>query len=107
MFSLDDDIATLSNSESDHIGLVWLDRNEVVSYDRHSVVINRESLNGFRASINKSEAVFLPFGKLEFSETGIRRAWQKLARRKGLEGHQSTDKPGHSSRASSHSSFFR
>ena len=70
------------------------------------MVINRESLNGFRASINKSEAVFLPFGKFEFGETGIRRAWKKLVGQEGFKGHRWTDKPGHWLRASSQSSFF-
>ena len=74
MVSFDDDIGTLSNSESDYIGRVWLDRDEIVSHDGHCVVINAESLNGFPATINKSEAMFLPWGKLEFGDTGVRRA---------------------------------
>lgn len=85
----------MSNPESDYVGRVWLDRDEVVSHDGHCVVVNGESLNGFRASIDKSEAVFLSFLKLEFGDTGIGRAWKKLAGRKGSKEHQSTDKPGH------------
>lgn len=49
------------------------------------MIVNGESLNGFRACINKSEAVFLPLGKLELGETGIRRAWDKVSRAKRVE----------------------
>ena len=106
-FSLDDDIGTLSNSEGDHVGFVWLNRDEVVGHDGHCVVINSESLNGFGACINKSEAVFLSRRELELGETGVRCAWKWLAGRKLPREHCSTDKPGHWSQLCSQSSFFR
>lgn len=61
--------------ESDHVGGIWFDRNEVISHDGHGVTVNGESLNAFGTSVDQSKAVLLSGGEFEFGDSGIGRAW--------------------------------
>ena len=47
------DIGTLTNTESDHVSGVWLNRHKIVGNNRHVETINGESLNTFRAAVDK------------------------------------------------------
>lgn len=59
------DIGTLANTESDHIGSVWLHRNKIVGNDCHVKAINGETLNTFGAAVDKPKSVLLTRLELE------------------------------------------
>ena len=66
------DIGTLTNTESDHRGRVWLDRHEIVGNNRHVEAINSETLNAFGAAVDKPKSVLLAGLELELGKTGVR-----------------------------------
>lgn len=72
--SLYKDISALTNTESDHVGVVWHDRHKIVGEDCHVVVINGETLDAFSAAVDEPESVRLAGLKFELGEAGIRRA---------------------------------
>ena len=69
-----DDIATLANTESDHVCSIWLDGHKIVGNDCHIEAINGETLNAFGAAVDEPKSVLLAGLKLEFSKTGVRGA---------------------------------
>lgn len=69
--SRNNDIGTLANTESDHVGSVWLDRHKIVGNDCHVKAINSETLNAFGAAVDKPKSVFLARLELELRKTGI------------------------------------
>ena len=66
------DIGTLTNTESDHGGSVWLDRHKIVGNNRHVEAINSETLNAFGAAVDKPKSVLLAGLELELGKTGVR-----------------------------------
>lgn len=52
-YSLHDDIGTLTNTESNHIGSVWHDGHKIVGEYCHCVTIYGETLNAFSAVVDK------------------------------------------------------
>ena len=70
--SRNNDIGTLANTESDHIGSVWLDGHKIVGNDCHVETINGETLNTFGATVDKPESVLLARLELELRKTSVR-----------------------------------
>lgn len=60
--------------ESDHVGGIGFNRNEVVGHHGHRVAVNGESLNAFCTGVDQSEAVSFSRGELEFGDSGVGRA---------------------------------
>ena len=65
------DIGTLTNTESDDVGRIWLDRHKVVGDNRHVETINGETLNGFSTVINEPKSMLLAGVELEFGKAGV------------------------------------
>ena len=65
------DIGTLTNTESDHVGSVWLNRHKIVGNNRHVEAINSEPLNTFSAGVDKPKPVLLAGLKLELGKTRV------------------------------------
>ena len=66
------DIGSLTNTESDHISNVWLNRHKIVCNDRHIEAINGETLDTFGTAVDEPESVLLAGVELELGKTGIR-----------------------------------
>ena len=66
------DIGTLTNTESDHSGGVWLDGHKIVGNNCHVEAINRETLNAFGAAVDEPESVPLAGLELELRKTSVR-----------------------------------
>lgn len=60
--------------ESDHVRIIWFDRNKVIGHDGHGVAVDGKPLNAFCASVDQSETVLLSRGELEFGDSGVGRA---------------------------------
>ena len=70
----DKNVCALANTESDHVGIVWLHRDEVVRNDSHGVIVDAETLDAFGSGINQPETMGLPLSKFELGNTSIRSA---------------------------------
>ena len=66
-----DDITTLTNSESDHVGSVGHNRHKIVGKNGHIMAINGEILDAFSAGIDKPKSVRLARMELKLGKTGI------------------------------------
>ncbi len=73
-----DDIGTLTNTQSDHVGCIWNDGYEIVGNNGHVEAINSETLNAFSAAVDEPEPVLLAGLELEFRKAGIRCALLSL-----------------------------
>lgn len=67
-------ISTTTYTESNHVGLIWLDWYEVIGDYSHHMVVDGEALNAFGTCIDESQTVGLSGRELEFGNTGARRA---------------------------------
>lgn len=67
-----DDIGTLTNTQSDDIGLKWFDWDEILGDDGELVTIDAELLDTFGASVYQAEQVLLAGLKFELGDTGVR-----------------------------------
>ena len=52
--SFDNNIGTLANAEGDHVGLIWLNRNEVDRHHSQLVAIQAELLDSFGTGVNEA-----------------------------------------------------
>lgn len=66
-----DDIATLTNTESDDVGRIWLDGHKVVGDDCHVETIDGESLNGFSTVVDEPKSMLFAGVELEFGKAGV------------------------------------
>ena len=66
-----DNIATLTNTQSDHVSSIWLDRHKIVGNDCHIEPIDGETLNAFSTAVDKPESMLLAGLELEFRKTGV------------------------------------
>jgi len=57
--SLDDDVVALANGEFEEVGLIRLERDEVLSDDGHLVTIERDEKDTFGARVDQTEEMFL------------------------------------------------
>jgi len=69
--ALDDDFETLSDSQSDHVGLVRLDGDKVVGDDGHVVSIDAEEEDGLGTVVDQAEQVLLASLELECREACV------------------------------------
>ena len=68
---LDKDVRPLANTESDHVGIVWLDRDEVVRNNGHGVIVDAEALDTFGAGVDQPETMGLSLSEFELRDTSI------------------------------------
>ena len=66
------DIGTLTNTKSDHIGRIRLHRHEIIGDDRHVEAVNGETLDSFSAIVDEPKSVLLAGVELELGKASIR-----------------------------------
>lgn len=66
-----DNIGTLTNTESDDVVSIWLDRHKVVGDNCHIETINGEPLNGFSTVVNEPKSMLFAGVELEFGKAGV------------------------------------
>lgn len=69
--TLNDDLSTLADSESDHVSLVRLHGNKVVSDDSHVVAIDTEEKDSLGAVVDQTEQVLLASFELESRKVAV------------------------------------
>lgn len=90
-----DDIATLTNTESDHVSSIRFDGHKIVSDDCHIEAIDGETLNAFGAAVDQSQSVLLAGLELEFRKTGVRSALLSfVCELSAVEAHLAVDQIG-------------
>ncbi len=84
-------MTTTTYTESDYVGLVWLDWYEVVGDHSHSMVVDGEALYALGTSIDESQTVSLPGRELEDGNTSVRRALLPVGDQTAIEIHFAID----------------
>ena len=70
----DKNVCALANTESDHVGIVWLHRDEIVRNDSHGVVVDAEALDTLGSGVNQPKTMGLPLSELKLGNTSVRSA---------------------------------
>lgn len=69
--TLNDDLSTLADSQSDHVSLVRLNGDEVIGDDGHVVAIDTEEEDSFGTVVDQTEQVLLASLELESGKVAV------------------------------------
>jgi hypothetical protein len=74
--TLNNDIASLADTESNDVGGIWNDGNEIVGNDAEVVAVNGKLLDTLGRRVDQPETMFLARLEAELGDTSIGHAWK-------------------------------